>query len=135
MTTIHLDVEFWPVIVTRPEHGKVTDAELERYLSDYRTAIRTRHERYVGVLDLRDNNSGITPAQRKMLTSAMQEDSASYSLCAGVAMVINSGLLRGMLTAILWIRKPPVTMEVFTSFDEAMEWSRAQLVGQRDAQR
>ena len=80
------------------------------------------------VIDLR-RNAGITPTQRKMLTDDMAapEHAAVQARCVGVAMVFDSAFLRGILTAIFWVRKPPYPTQVFRTVAEAKTWAKALL--------
>ena len=77
-------------------------------------------EPYGVVLDLRFTKS-ITPRQRAMLTESMERHD-NAALCKGTAMVFESRLLRGILTAVFWLRKPAYPTRVFTTTAEAWDW-------------
>jgi len=123
MAAIDLDLRGWPVVVTRPHAGTLLDSELENYLIRFRAEIRARPGQYVSVVDLLESPM-LTPTQRKILASGMGSDEASQQRCLGAALIFDSVLLRGVLTAIFWLRKPEHEVRVFGTLGDASEWAK-----------
>ena len=122
---IYIDHSLWPIlIVTPPEGRKPNDRELEEFMVAYKKQIdRDKKERYGIILDLRES-PGLDSKQRKMLTNFMNESDHLEEYCALTAMIFKSLPLRGMLTAIFWLFKPPYPTRVFGGLDEALTWAR-----------
>lgn len=119
MALIGLDTSRWPIVVVTPP-ASVTNAELAVFLERYAKEVYERRQRYVTILDLR--RSGDMPAaQRKMITDRMQQkEEAARLFAAGNVMIFDSALMRALLTAILWVRKPPTEMKIAATLDEAL---------------
>ena len=49
---------------------------------------------------------------------------SAYALpaCAGMGFVFSSPLLRGLLTSMLWLARPPHPVRVFADMDSATRW-------------
>ena len=121
-SAIKLDQSHWPllIVITPP---KVDDEELEHFLEQYSATIKSRGERYALVLDV-SNTEKLNPVQRKKLVNMMERNKAfNEKHCAGCAMVFSSMLLKGILTAIFWIHKPPHPTKVFNVQEDAIEWA------------
>ena len=122
------DKSKWPIIKVTPPTN-VSDEDIINALEEFVDYItnQKKGERYGVVLDLR-NTKGITVRQRKMITDNMDgmKDYARL-YCAGSAMVFDSPLLRGMLTAIFWITKPPYPTQVFKTLEDADAWIQSSL--------
>ena len=123
---IRLDFTNWPVVLVMPPMRVVSDAELETCMSEFSRVIDGRKQPYAVVVDLRES-SGLTPTQRQRISNSMGDTDArvlaGYPNCGG-ALVFSSAFLRGMLTAILWIRKPKHETRVFANPQDAILWAR-----------
>lgn len=126
MPKILIDASSWPVVVVTPPAGLVTDAELDEHMLEFRELIEARKQVHAVVIDLRVS-SGLTPTQRKRLAKAMEESEQSkYCNCAG-GLIFSSTIMRGMLTAILWLKQPRHETRIFATRDEAVSWGQAQV--------
>ena len=124
MASIELDTSDWPLVVTTPPQRSVTDEELEAFMVEHQTMRTERRGAFGEVLDLR-GSVGLTPRQRKTITSAMEGmENSQGARCVAAAMVFDSALLRAMLTAFFWMRKPAYPVAVFPAVDEAKVWLR-----------
>jgi hypothetical protein len=132
MAIIDLDLSSWPIVVTRPRGGVLQDHELTDYIERFRTEIKRRTGRYVSILDLRDSPT-LTPVQRRTISNGMDEDRASTRQCVGAAMVFESAIMRGLLTAILWLRQPKYEVKVFGDVQAAKAWACERLSSQQRA--
>ena len=83
--------------------------------------------RYAIVLDA--STAGVpTPSQRRMQTDQMRTDYERIKRqCVGGAFVIPSQLVRGGLTAMLWVQPLPFAHKVVADLPSAEAWCRAQL--------
>ena len=78
--------------------------------------------RTVSVLDL-TRARPLNAMQRKHLLAWLKEfDSLVPLVSLGTAFIAPSALLRGVLTAMFWIRPYPVEQAVVSDMDEAMHW-------------
>lgn len=126
---IDLDLDRWPIVITTPPPGTVSDQELHDYLDYYEGLIRARSGPYVEVLDLR-YASGISPRQRQMLSQRMNEAQSTFAAerLKGTAMVFTSTFMRSLLTTIFWLRKSKHPSVVFANVDQAIAWAE-QILG------
>ena len=130
---ILLDDGRWPCLIVRPPY-RVSDEQMEDFLERYRMLEQERGERYALVLDLR-RTSKLTPDQRKMLTDRMEDEDEDPSkvLCQGTAMIFESRILRGILSMIFWVKRPPYPTKVFTEPEEAIAWANELLASRGPA--
>ena len=119
------DFSQWPVVVMRPPSLRVTDAELRSMQEYFREQVIARGGVYYLVNDLTQSAGGMNASQRKMLVEEMERIEALPHVTQGcIALVFTSGLLRGMLTAVLWMRKPKSPTRTFGTVDEAVAWAK-----------
>ena len=122
--TKHVSTSQWPVIVyTAP--GAVSDDEMQAVMDEVQTLKRLGAVHAL-VLDVR-KVSQLSPKQRRMITTQMEDDKAiTEQFTAGVALVFESRLLRGFLTAIFWVRPAIAPTRVFNAPQDAIAWCAAQ---------
>jgi hypothetical protein len=115
-----------PLIVVRFV-GTVDDDAFERYLAEY-AAVFDAKQRYAVVLDAME--AGVPTARQRARQAAWmgEHDATLRRLCVGGAFAIRSGLVRGALTAILWLQPLPFPYAVVGSVPEAELWARARLL-------
>ena len=125
-TNISIDQANWPLlIVTTPT--TVEDEELEQFLASYSDVITSRGERYGLVLDVSQTKK-LNPAQRRKLTNVMEQNREfNKEHCACCAMVFNSIFIKGILTAIFWVHKPPHPTKPFTEREDAIKWAKTMI--------
>lgn len=125
MGSITVDTSRAPLLFVRFDGG-VDDDAFRAYLGQL-TAWLDRGERYAIVLDART----ATPppaAQRRMQADMMKSEHTRLNkLCVGGAFVIPSPLVRGALTAILWIQPLPWEHTVVADVETAEAWARNRL--------
>ncbi len=121
---VTVDDSRWPLMLVTQRAAQLTDAErLESLEASDRVLKAHGTERYCMVLDNR--KAGPMPAtQRKMIAEYMERNSVrARTRCVGTAFVSDSVVMRAMLTAIMWLRKPEVETQVFGDLDEATAWA------------
>ena len=125
MGSITVDTSRAPLLLVRFD-GAVDDDGFRAYLQQL-TSWLDRGERYAIVLDART----ATPpqaAQRRMQADMMKAEHVRLGkLCVGGAFVIPSPLVRGALTAILWIQPLPWEHTVVADLTTAEAWARNRL--------
>jgi hypothetical protein len=127
---IKLELEEWPIVRVTPPRV-VADDELKNFLSKFDSAVRAKGEEFAIVLDLRQCEK-ITTAQRRVMTDHMAEQDGKGGV-VGTAMVFESRLLRGILTAMFWVHRPQYPTRVFNSLAEAKAWTD-ELIGRDQAE-
>ncbi len=66
--------------------------------------------------------------QRKILADFQVENHAADKLwCRGVALVLNTPLQRGALTALYWVKPPVYDYVIEADLDRAYDWATARL--------
>ncbi len=126
MAAIPIDDSRHPIVVVTFV-GLATDAEFQDYLTRMEKMILSRRETNCTILDA--TRAGNTPpVQRRMQADWLKRNEdllRQYS--AGTAFVIDSSLVRGLLTAILWMSPMATPHTIVASLDEAESWAAAQL--------
>ena len=117
---IEVDDRYWPVVLFRFA-GQVTLAELNDYLAKMEQ-----------LLDRPGRSSGLVVHQSaRAWDSAMVRRQAAWmkshaerirEKSLGVALVVTSPILRGILRAILWIQPMPQPHKVFGDIPSALAW-------------
>lgn len=112
----------WPMVVIHSP-GNV-DPETVDYDSFYDEFSRLRHEdRPFCVLhDLRGVRSMGPDRRRRFVEYANTHMDSVRRLIAGYAVLLDSQIMRGVVTAVLWFVRPPCPMKVFTKERDAEEW-------------
>lgn len=129
MKTILFDDSRWPLVVVRYSDHVDEDEfdELLRRLDD--NIKRAMHARAKTVL-IYDSTSGYqaSPRIRKKQAEWMKQNAAMTRVnCVGIAFVITSAMVRGVLTAILWLSDMPSPYTVVATLPEAEKWCEKQL--------
>jgi len=127
---VTVDDSRWPVLLVTQQVEQLTDAERLESL-EASNAVLNSHgaDRYAMVLDNRKAGP-LPPTQRKLMAEYMERHAMrSRSRCVCTAFVSDSLMMRGVLTAIMWLRKPEVETQVFAGLEEATAWARAKLKG------
>lgn len=118
------------VVIT--SRGSTTDPDFESYLAKMIATLSLKR-RYGVLFDARDAERP-TPAQRRRQAQWMKEHAPllkQYSV--GMAFVIDKAIIRGSLTAILWLQPMPMAHTVCATVDAAEAWlgERLKAVGLR----
>jgi hypothetical protein len=106
--------------------GTLSDAELAKMASEVTELLQTQkacHIRAAVVIDF-SNASAIAPHQRKTIGEWRREvRELMRHVCVGMAMVVKTPLIRGVLTAIGWFSPEPVPVVYLNSLEEAIDWA------------
>ncbi len=118
---IQFDQSRWPLVVVT-HHGAPTDEEFDAYLLKLKENLdRAVRERMKTVLIFDATHaSGSSAKQRQKQAAWMKQHEAPSRLhSAGYAFVIPSTVVRGALTAILWLSPMPAPYVVVATLGEA----------------
>jgi len=123
---VGISLEHWPVMIV-DNSSTASDAAMEAQMVCLRRIYRERKVAYANVIDAR-KGSPPTAKQRAML-SAFREEVKDHvgQHCRGVAFVFDSMIMRGIMTAMFWVRGPDTPHGVFATVEEALAWSRERL--------
>ena len=110
----------WPVVVIRAAAYEISDEQFSEAMHNFGDEIKKRQGLYAMVIDTIGSHK-LPPSQRRILTDYLkQEEELTKKFCAGQAMVMKSSVVRGIMTAVFWMYKPPYETKVFTNIDEAI---------------
>ncbi len=124
---VRTDMSHWPLAVVTPPTTAMSDADYRAYLEWTRRYVVCTGQGYALVLDAQ-NTPGVSASQRQILGEHMQSTKAfSSKYCAGTAMVFDSTLMRGMMTAIFWLSQPQHATKVFSQKPDAIFWAKSRL--------
>jgi hypothetical protein len=106
--------------------GPSTDEEFVAYLARLDESLK-RRTKSVTVVDARD--AGVASAlQRKMQAEWMQRNARTLeAFSLGTVFVITSTMVRGFLTAIMWMQQPPGGHHIVATIEEAHAWTTQRL--------
>ncbi|MCC6809006.1 MAG: hypothetical protein IT381_16380 [Deltaproteobacteria bacterium] len=125
MGAVTYDEGKWPLLrVVMP--GAINDAELDAHHSKLSQYIH-RGQMMGMVVDSRQMPP-LTPEARKRTSEFIKTHSnVAKDNVAAIGLVHASAIQTHVLTAILWIVKPPVLIKVFNNVDSAEEWVNEKL--------
>jgi len=106
--------------------GVPTDAQFDAYLEKL-TRITTRIDSRALIYDA-SNAGGTPPSQRKKMAEWMKRYEAQVRAgTVGTAFVLPSAIMRGVLTAILWVQPMACPHHVVATMAEAKSWCNDRL--------
>lgn len=127
--SIHLDDSKFPLIVVTFS-GSTSDADFETYLTDL-TRVSMRDGPKAFLFDARAATS-TPPSQRKRMAHWMMHDmTKARGGFACVAFVFSSAVVRGVLTAILWLAPMRLKHGIFAEIGEANQFCLTQIAAKR----
>ena len=106
--------------------GDMSDDELVAWLERYRQALQSARDagrRTATIVDLRHSEAP-TAKQRRLQTDWNRETESLVrvvTLC--IAFVVSSRVMRGIMTAIFWVKPPAARYALFESMHDALTWT------------
>jgi hypothetical protein len=123
---IELQGAEWPLLIVRIS-GTQTDHEFETYLKEYLGYLR-RGQRYAVVFVTAPDTPMTKSRHARMQADWIKENRPELGKhCAGLAFVLPSAVMRGVLRAILSMSPLPAPFTVASSEEEGRLWAQAQL--------
>lgn len=125
MGSFTVDTADFPLVRVTYE-GHIDDNAFARHLEEYARLLE-RGQRYAVVFDA--TRAARPPAgQRRMQADFIRAHSDELGrLCVGGAFAINSTVVRGAMTAILWLSPMPFPYEICPDVDSAVRWTTGRL--------
>lgn len=120
---VEIDTSRWPLLVITAPAGCINDEDWHAFLTRIDQLLGERESHYASVVDL-SKDCMLTPKQRGQITADNQR-------CVAQALVFTSTLLSNLLTAIMWLRRPPFPVRVFTEIPQAIDWACRELAADK----
>jgi hypothetical protein len=114
-------------IVTVTFDGLATDAEFDAYLDTMSRTVLDRREMTVTILDARASGRAPASQRKKQADWLKQHEHRLRQYSLGTAFVIDSPLVRGVLTAILWVQPMATAYTIVGTLEAAERWAAEQL--------
>lgn len=115
------DTSQYPLVAVTIPSQRVTDAEIMRFVEGQRELL-ARRTKHLVLCDAR--NASVLPAtQRKLFGDWLKEaEEGTRRYTAGMAVVVDNALIRGALTAVLWVVEPACPTKVVATVDDAITY-------------
>ena len=121
----NLDLSEWPLVIFHAP-ASMTNEEMQTVM-DAVHEIYQHGESFGFLLDLRKYTKA-DPEQRKIMTDSLaRNEEFGKKYCVGAAMIFSSPVVRGILTALHWVRPPVYPQKVFKEEPDARAWVTAKL--------
>lgn len=122
--TVQIDSSRWPLVTVRFV-GDLLEDEFDAYLRFLNANMeRTERESQMTAIVFDSRQVGrVLPSIRAKMTRWIQSNTAqTRRTCAGFGFVIDSQLVRGLLTAVLWVVPIPAPHAVTSTVTEAEDF-------------
>jgi hypothetical protein len=113
-------------LITFVFRDRVSDGDFDRYLSTYDRVV-ARGEPWVSIFDARDVRPLDSKQVRQQADWIERNSQVLSKLNFGIAFVIPSPTIRGVLKAILWLQPIPQQHVVVATMSAAYGWCESQL--------
>jgi len=127
MKFFYLDDKSWP-ICTMVFQGKPTDENFDSYLEEFGRHLGRPGKR-VYLMDLSRASATSSKQRRKQAQFFKDYETLLGDRCLGNAIVTDSAIIRGIITAVNWIYPPPHPHKICKTHEEGLgicfEWLRA----------
>lgn len=118
-SSIVTDVRHFPLVLVTLPSKQVGDDDVSRFVNDQR-ALLARGERHYVVADATKSIAFSAPHRRRLADWLEESEPLAKELSIGMAIVIASPIIRGALTAVFWMKKPPMPTKLCATLDEAI---------------
>lgn len=120
-SSIVTDLRYLPLVVVSYPKGEVSDEDVAAFIQGQRDLL-ARRERFAVLTDAR--LAGVLkPNQRRMMADWLVEsDEASQRCVAAMGIVVNNAMIRGALTAVLWIKQPAFPTKITTTLADSARY-------------
>lgn len=113
------DFSQMPLVSVTIPGQRVTDEEILRFIEGQRQLL-ARRTKHLVLVDAR--NGHVLPAtQRKLFGDWLKESEAgTRRYTSGMAIIVDNALVRGALTAVLWVVEPACPTKIVATVDDAI---------------
>jgi hypothetical protein len=115
---ITLDISRFPLVVTTIGTTLLAD-DLEPYLADFLTRAVRRGDPFVSIVD--------ADVRARLAAWQKAHDAEGERTNRGIAIITDSALVRGAMTAVNWLHRPHVPTTYVATPEDAERWARARL--------
>lgn len=118
--------DHWPVLVFTIS-GEVSAADVDAIIATTTDAF-ARRGKHVNIFDCRRviaRPDALIRQKMAKFTNDSRDNSKAWTL--GTAIIVESAILRGVLTAIHWVAPPSVPVEAVGTFEQAIDHARSWL--------
>lgn len=125
--TIRLDVSQFPVVVTTLVDA-MEEAELSSYLDDFLAKTVAKRQPFVSIVDATQLHAMPSARARRTIAdweNRHAEEGSRYNL--GVAVISESALIRGAMTALQWLSPPRVPTVFVPTMEKAYAFAGERL--------
>lgn len=114
------DARFFPLVLHRIR-GEVTDADVDQIRVFYE-GVHAHKKPFLHIVDARTASRPDSLVRTRLndLTKSMLPDTKQFQVAN--AIVLDSRMTAGVMTALRWAVPPPVPEKYFGNIDEAMAW-------------
>lgn len=116
---------WFPIVLARPA-GTATDADHLEFLAATGELLERRRaarQRFVLILDLSRAGPLNSLQRRRQVDWLSKYRPILEEISVGMAFVIPSLILRGVLTSMFWLVPPPTTHIIVVDLDQAIRWA------------
>jgi hypothetical protein len=124
---IEVDSRFFPVVIVRHQRP-ASDDDFARYLEQSERDLARADGRSITILVGTGQNVAAPATQRAMQGAWLKRNAqrlARHSL--GTCFVIDAAIVRGGMTAVLWLARMPTDYEVVGTARDAIAWVKSKL--------
>ncbi|MGB5694650.1 MAG: hypothetical protein WBM46_03275 [Polyangiales bacterium] len=116
------DVTRWPLVTIASPGARDPEAiDQDSFYAEFHR-FSERNERAFFIHDLRGVQRMDAARRRRFVQWAQLHSPTARKLVIGYAVVIDSKLMAGVVTAVLWLMRPPAPMRVFSNPADAEAW-------------
>jgi len=117
-----IDSSLFPLVVSRLVGDQLTDDDVRAYIAEF-DGLLARGPAFVHVVDTRGMSTAANAVQRKMFGDWLGDETArrlarQHKACDGL--IVSSALMRGAITAALWLSPPSSPTKSFGTTREAL---------------
>ena len=128
-----IKLDFCPLTLMRPS-GTPSDEELAealRAITEFLEGELRAQRRGVMIVDM-SRAGALRAGQRRIASDWMKDNNHIYKHVAiGSALIIASSIVRGVLTALLWVSPIDMPYESCSNLDDAVRWAITRLEAER----
>jgi hypothetical protein len=112
----------WPLVVIPSPGGRDPESiDQDSFYEEFHR-FRVKGKRALFVHDLRDVQRMDARRRRRFVEWAKLHSPTARELIIGYAVLIDSKIMAGVVTAVLWFMRPPCPMKVFSNPSDAEAW-------------
>jgi hypothetical protein len=115
-------------------HFGATDEQYEAYLQELTAILEEGAKRYARLGQIHDASAWVRSSaqQRRLQAEWLNRNRETLRACGGfAAFVFKSALIRGGLTAVMWLANMPGPYKVCGTVQEALSWMEPRVIGGR----